>query len=321
MKKYFGIMVFAIFLVGCGDDDNGRGGIETVPPRPLSEVALEDDEEIRLFLQTHYYNYEEFNNPPADFDFNIRIEEIGEGDEDKTPLMEQVEQFSINISAEDFLIAEGEDNIPHNYYVLTAKEGAGLNPTFADSTFVRFEGSLLNGQVFDQVTTVSSFDLPSFQVPGFGSMRAFRGVGEGIQRLRAGDLIVDNPDGSFEVPGRGIGLVIFPSGLGTFNGLRSPIPQFSPLMFKLEILTTIRADHDNDGIPSFMEDIDGDGNVINDNTDGDTFGLGILPNYLDNDDDNDGIPTRDEIIIADDGTLSFPDSDGDGMPDYLDADS
>ena len=40
------------------------------------------------------------------------------------------------------------------------------------------------------------------------------------------------------------------------------------------------ADHDNDGILSSNDDLDGDGNVKNDDTDGD-----LIPNYLDADDD------------------------------------
>ena len=45
------------------------------------------------------------------------------------------------------------------------------------------------------------------------------------------------------------------------------------------------------------------------------------PDYLDNDDDNDGRPTIEEIVFNSDGTIETPDSDGDGTPDYLDADS
>ncbi len=45
-----------------------------------------------------------------------------------------------------------------------------------------------------------------------------------------------------------------------------------------------------------------------------------LANHADSDDDNDGIPTLEEIIINEDGSITFPDTDGDGIPDYLDKD-
>ena len=41
-------------------------------------------------------------------------------------------------------------------------------------------------------------------------------------------------------------------------------------------------------------------------------------NFLDPDDDGDFTPTREEIIINPDGSLIFPDSNGNGIPDYLD---
>ena len=104
-------------------------------------------------------------------------------------------------------------------------------------------------------------------------------------------------------------------------------------------------DHDLDGIPSYMEDLDENGNSYNDDTDGD-----LLPNFVDNDDDNDGYFTRDELeyeeyaimvgdpepIFADNEfessrqenngvitikTVIITDRDDDGVPDYLDIDT
>jgi hypothetical protein len=99
------------------------------------------------------------------------------------------------------------------------------------------------------------------------------------------------------------------------------------------------ADDDADGVPNFFEDFNGDGDLTNDDTDGDT-----IPNYLDDDDDGDGVLTIDEakdmdgnpidtdgdmdvdyLDIDDDGDGVFTsfetgDTDGDGTPDYLDTD-
>ena len=61
--------------------------------------------------------------------------------------------------------------------------------------------------------------------------------------------------------------------------------------------------------------MDNDGNVKNDDTDGDT-----IPNYLDADDDNDGVLTKNEDANGD-GDPTNDDTDGDGIPDYLDTDN
>ena len=70
---------------------------------------------------------------------------------------------------------------------------------------------------------------------------------------------------------------------------------------------------DDDGVPAADEDINGDGNLNNDDTDGDG-----MPNYLDTDDDNDGIPTRDEDTNHN-GDPTDDDADRDGVPNYLES--
>ena len=85
------------------------------------------------------------------------------------------------------------------------------------------------------------------------------------------------------------------------------------------------ADADNDGIPNFYDvnfpgyfDSNGDG--VNDNMDKDLDGI---PNYLDRDSDNDGIPDTIESFGVDangDGRIdNFTDVDNDGLSDNVDA--
>ncbi|GAB4162472.1 MAG: hypothetical protein Tsb0033_21430 [Winogradskyella sp.] len=83
-------------------------------------------------------------------------------------------------------------------------------------------------------------------------------------------------------------------------------------------------DDDNDGIPSDLEgrgEMDENGNYPN-AQDSDEDGI---PDYLDQDDDNDNVPTSNEIdnddLDGDDDPTTNPlDTDGDGTPDYLDED-
>lgn len=308
--------LFLLAIIGffsCEDPDNNSGLI-AVPPRDLSEVAIENDEEIQAFLNSHFYNYEEFQSPAADFDFKIVIDTISGDNASKTPLAQQVVAKKIKVSSFEFLF-EGEDDVEHTYYYLEAREGTGVKPTIADSVFVNYQGSLLSGELFDEVGTGTWWSNPLFQFPGAGSTRSFRGVGEGVVNTAAGTMINTNPDGTFEVDGSGIGMIIIPSGLSTFNGLRGIIPSYSPLIFRYEVLAVIEnTDHDRDGVPSFLEDDNEDAFYPNDDTDGDR-----IANFQDVDDDNDGILTIDEINLNEDGSfLSFRDSDGDGISDHLD---
>ncbi|WP_425077548.1 gliding motility-associated C-terminal domain-containing protein [Psychroserpens sp. S379A] len=71
-------------------------------------------------------------------------------------------------------------------------------------------------------------------------------------------------------------------------------------------------DSDDDGVFDIDEDVNGDTDLDNDDTDGDG-----IPNYLDEDDDGDGVNTIDEDR-DNDGNPSNDDSDGDDIPDYLD---
>ncbi|MEJ1223891.1 FKBP-type peptidyl-prolyl cis-trans isomerase [Sediminicola sp. 1XM1-17] len=309
--------IFLLFLLigmvwSCKKDDDP--GFETIPPRALDEVALENDASIKEFLATHFYNYEEFANPSADFDYKIKIDTIAGENANKTPLMQQVQSETVTVTNTD-LGLESEQSVQHTYYYLIAREGEGERPTVADSTYIRYEGSLLNGTVFDGTADYSWQYLPFF----------LRGYSRGISQMKAGDNIVVNNDGTTRITNSGIGMVIMPSGLGYFNQIQGGISQYSPLIFKLDVgLMVPDTDYDNDGIPSILEDLNGDGNLNNDNTDREAevkARTGLIPNHQDQDDDGDGTPTREEIIIDANGNITFPDTDGDGIPDYLDKDT
>lgn len=82
-------------------------------------------------------------------------------------------------------------------------------------------------------------------------------------------------------------------------------------------IITVLTEDDNDGIPAVLEDRNGNGDLKDDDTDGDG-----IPDYLDVDDDGDNVLTKDENPDPNgDGDLSdAQDTDNDGTPDYLDPD-
>ena len=325
MQKSCLLVLLWVVVWSCKKDDDPA--IETIPPRLLTEVSVEDDAEIKAYLQTHFYNYEDFENPPADFDFRIRIDTIAGDNSGKISLMDMpaphdLKQRTVFVSSSHYSLSSGEEDIPHTFYYLSARDGVGEQLSVADSTYVRYEGSLLDGSVFDGATSIPTwFDLARIQAPQQGA----RGFSEGTSNFKAGGMPVINDDGTFTVEGYGVGFMIFPSGLGYFNVSQTTIPAYSPLIFKVDVFAKNESDHDQDGIPSIMEDVNGDGYLYNDNTDQaleDANNFQRVVNFVDVDDDGDGTLTRDEISDADGNIiLPYPDTDGDGIPDYLDPDT
>lgn len=289
-------ILISVFTVSCDKDDDPTP--EPVPPRDRGEQEINDQVALQEYLDTHFYNYEEFENPPADFDYAIRIDTINAANSDKTPLSE-----SPNLEKKTFNFQD----VDYQLYILKVREGATEQPQpkFSDSVYAAYNGSLLNRTQFDASRNPVWFDLTR-TITGFSqAMTEFRGA-SGFEVLPDNTIVWTNDFG--------IGAMFIPSGLGYFNNPQATIPLYSPLVFTFRVYGVNEADHDNDGVPSWMEDINNDQLLNNDDTDGDD-----IPNYLDRDDDGDFIPTREEISDEDGNIISpYPDTDGDGTPNYLD---
>jgi len=315
INKLLLICLTAFLVFSCDNDDDNTA--EITPPRDRGEVAIENDQALLDYLSTHFYNYEEFESPSADFDYKIQFDTIAGENVDKTPIIES-----------DKLITKTVNNqgVDQQLYILKVREGAGEKPKFTDSTYVTYQGELLNEDVFDrQLVTPVWFNLSGYvvrnangQLVGVGtSIR--KGFSEGLLEFAAASGFEVKSDNTIDwTNDYGIGAIFMPSGLGYFNNppALSLIPQYAPLIFKVNMFRVNEADHDRDGILSYLEDLDGDGDIFNDDTDGDG-----LPNHSDIDDDGDGTPTRNEIEIdPETGEITFIDTDNDGTPDYLDPD-
>jgi FKBP-type peptidyl-prolyl cis-trans isomerase FkpA len=306
----------------CGEDDEGPQA-QVIPPRLLSEVAVDNDAEIVAFLKSHFYNYEDFQSPPADFDFRIRFDTISDDNSDKISIFDsgqlnEVEFGSetISVTSADVGVVSGDEVVNSKLYYLVVRQGVSDSvPTIGDNAILRYEGSLLNGQVFDsQVSQPVKFNLS----------QVVRGFGNGMEYFKTGSAVIENGDGTFTYEDYGIGAIFMPSELAYFNTPSSNlIPLYAPLVFRVDAFAfEANTDTDQDGIPSILEDLDMDGNLNNDNTDSADEIQTIIVNYRDADDDNDGTPTLEEINLNADGTfLSFKDTDEDGIPDHLDIDS
>jgi hypothetical protein len=191
------------------------------------------------------------------------------------------------------------NNVNYKLYYLVQNQGTTKSPTRVDSVYVSYRGILLDSTAFDKGKTW-------FQLNNLiqGWRHAFP--------LFKGGTVVKNPDDSFDFNNYGKGILFIPSGLGYQNRAQGIIPENSPLIFYFDLYDVNEADDDNDLVPNHKEDLNGNGEVYDDDTDGDK-----IPNFLDTDDDGDGILTRDEDINKD-GDPTNDDTNGNGIPNYLD---
>lgn len=299
LALYF-FFIFSIFLTSCRPDDDGP----TITLNDRGEEATIAQDEIEAFLQTHFYNYEDFQNPPEGFNFNIVFDSITGDNANKIPLIEQVSYKTVK--------DRREEDLTYKLYYLKVDEGVGDSPEFPDIAIVSYEGRLFDGQLFDSSTVPISFDLTGV-IDGFqDGLIEFNGAGE----------IIKNNDGTLSFEDFGVGAVFIPSGLGYFNSppFGTGISPYEQIYFTFKVFEADKGDQDNDGILSIYEDRNNDRLEENDDTDGDG-----VPDFADNDDDGDGTLTIDEIRDENGNVITdpalFPDADGDGTPDYLDSDN
>ncbi len=318
MKFKLYILLITIFLLGfsCGDDDDD--GIVEVPEADRTEQQVIDNDSLVSFLQSHYVDESLLTNNPTILFSEIEINQLPEDGELPNP-----DQNSLLIDMVETLTTTYFD-VEYEYYILKINQGGSENsPNFSDKVRVSYEGTLMDDTVFDSSSTPVDFDLTS-TIAGWGRVLP--------EYNNAEDFIV-NSDGTVTYNNPGIGIMFLPSGLGYYSAAAGTVPVYSNLIFKFKVFQSEVNDHDFDNVPSHLEDLNGDYDLTNDDTDDDTFA-----DFVDSDDDNDGTLTIDEDLEPDsdltvdrdgdgdptndigDGDPTNDDTDGDGIPNYLDPD-
>ena len=249
-------------------------------PFDAANQSLIDDEALIEYLQTHYLNNDDGG-----------IWTITNGE---SSLMDDERLMVQDIT---------QDDINYKLYYLKQAEGVTVSPSRADSVLTTYTGMLLDSTVFDSRSELTWFTLTG----------VINGWSYGFTNFKGGTKVI-NEDESFNYVDHGKGILFIPSGLAYSNFGQSFIPPNAPLIFEITLNAVNPSDDDNDGILSILEDIDGDGDVKNDDTDGDG-----IPNYFDVDDDGDNIGTIDEDV-DEDGDPMNDDTDSDGIANYLDND-
>ena len=274
------VLFLGLFIVmtSCDNDDDA---VTTVPLRDATEVYVENLAEIEEFLETHFFNYEDFDfaDPysPQNDTFKVVFDTISGVNSDKISLMDspQLEFKFVEFSGVDYKL-----------YFLNVRKGLGDEIHFCDSAKLVYEGSLTTGYVFDSAITDAVFNL----ITVGSSAGVVTGFQQGIIEFNTSTGYTSNGDGTDTYHNHGIGAVFIPSGLGYYQQPLVGVPSYSPLIFSFSLFQRTLLDHDGDSIYSYLEDLNDNGNLYDDDTDGD-FGA----NFVDNEDDGDGYLTRDEL--------------------------
>ncbi|WP_055445353.1 hypothetical protein [Lacinutrix himadriensis] len=297
------LIVFALIIgvAGCSPDDDST---VVVSYRDRTEVYAEDILEIETFLETHYLNLEDnafdfgdLYNPSND-DFEIVFSAIEAG---------STETALIDMPQLKFKMVEDplEDGLFYKLYYLEMRQGLGDDVHFIDKALVNYEGITTEDFVFDKAVNPTSFELTAVLSGG-----VVTGFMESLIEFKTATSFTENNDGTVAYHEHGIGAAFLPSGIGYFGQTLTNLSSYTPLIFKFNVFDRVLLDHDNDGIPSYLEDLDSDSNVYNEDTDEDA-----APNFFDADDDGDGTGTIDEIEL-----ISY-ELDDDGLPFLTKADA
>lgn len=296
-RVLFFTILSVLLIYSCEEDNFFNDPFEDVDHEAL---AISDNDTIVKFLKGHYYDSaEDILKPVAD----------GE-----TSLFDNTS----NLKVMDIT----ENDIDYKLYIYNTSEGSDPqqkgSPTFVDSVFVKYEGRTFSGTFFSDVTFDDNNRI------WFNLTSVIRGWSFGFTGLKPGQLKTEPNGEPFNGPitylNPGKAFIFVPSGLAypssNFQNRSSTLVD-DTIFFQVELYDFVEdTNHDNDGVPSILEDVDGDNNVSNDDTDEDG-----IPNFFDNDDDGDGVLTIDEDTNGDgDPTNDFSDPNNPSLPDYLNPD-
>ncbi|HNU60019.1 MAG TPA: hypothetical protein PKI08_08720 [Aquaticitalea sp.] len=323
-------LLILVIVASCNRDDDSDDFV--VADRGEQQVI--DNELLVTYLQTHYYNASTFETPGDYHISDIIITELPKDDDGNYLPMPDPDQNALLIDAVETKVDTFADT-RYEYYVLKLNHGGGPSPHFCDMVYVNYSGMLEDHDEFDSTVNPVNFDIMNL-IPGWSYVLPDFGTAESV---------ATNPDGTLSYTNYGLGVMFLPSGLGYFASPNAGMSLYSNLIFKFELYQTKVNDHDNDGVPTYIEDLNGNKYAFDDDTDNDSS-----PNFLDTDDDGDGVLTINELVpntytvdtnlgeeepVLGEGefersrttnagvitikTVKIVDTTGNGIPDYLDS--
>ena len=297
-KYYFIVLVTTVSLFSCSKDNP----TETIPMKEYSVQYTADIATIEEYLKATYFTIT--NHPGFADDQDVTFTTIPSGGTQAS-----VWSYLNSTSFPKLLSRDVKlHDITYKVYYLVLREGTGEKPTNVDGVLASYRGDYLT-QVAATTTTAASLTATQFEESKnpqsfFSLTNTIAGWSEIFPQFKKGTY-VSNSDGTVSYSNFGAGVMFLPSGLAYYGSGSGTIPAYSPLVFSFKLYEIQRLDQDADGIPSYLEDLNGDGylydfrNTINyptaiasniDDTDADG-----IPNFIDVDDDADNYTTKLEI--------------------------
>jgi hypothetical protein len=302
MNNFFRVALFfvmASFVVSCAREDSDS----VTPKRDYAEQYATDSANIEEFLQTHYMVVT--NNAGNTEDQDVSFYEIPEGGT-QTSVWDQT-----TYPLQAHYVAQ--DDITYKVYYIQLRQGSGStskSPCNVDRVLTSYRGSYIYtkketiNEVEVEKITLKQFEESITPNNYFALTSVIKGWSEIFPKFKTGSYSA-NPDGTLSFNNFGAGIMFIPSGLGYYNNATGGIPSYSPLIFSFKLYEIQRVDNDNDGLPSYLEDVnssivnaDGTISIINGVADG---YVRVLKEGEDNPDDTDGDGTPDFLDVDDDG--------------------
>lgn len=289
LKLFFNLSFVLVAILSCNNDDDNTPTIEI---RDRAEQQIEDAALWQEYFATHYYN-ENFFNQVSDFKISdLIISKLG--DDGIVPEGHVLLKNSDKLDSLSVIYEETD----YKLYILKLNNGGkSLATNFSDQITLNYRGNVPDvSEAFDSTSNPVRFDL----------LNLVAGWKFGIPEFRGAASLSENTDGTIAYSDYGFGALFIPSGLGYFNQSQSAIPSYSNLIFKIELFNALPIDHDNDNVPTHLEDGNfdeesgsfipgiGDYDPYNNDTDNDN-----VPDFLDQDDDGDGVLTINEDLDED----------------------
>jgi hypothetical protein len=293
-KYYFILMIGVVSLFSCSKNDTA----EIEPPRDYAVQYATDNTDIEEYLKNYY-----IEDVSADVD--TKITKIPTGGTQPSIWSYKDKTTFPKLLSKDVKL----HGITYKLYYLVLREGIGQSPCNVDGVLTAYKGEYLSRVTTLGVTSLTAVPFEEVKYPQqmLSLFSVITGWSEIFPQFKTGTY-TSNTDGTITHKDFGAGIMFIPSGLGYYASGSAAIPTYVPLVFSFKLYEIQRLDHDSDGIPSYQEDLDGDGymrllaaGVVNpDDTDGDG-----IPNFADVDDDGDGYGTKIEIKNPATG-LSYP---------------
>ena len=305
-KFYLILSIITTSIISCSKKD----APVVEPPRDYATQYATDNTDIEEYLKTNFITV--INHPGFSDDQDVTISPIANGE------ISIWDQTTYQLKTRDVSI----HNIIYKTYYLVLRKGIGQSPCNVDGVLASYRGDYLE-RITATGATTSTVTATKFQEVKFPQSilslySAITGWGEIFPQFKTGTSS-SNADGTITHNDFGAGVMFFPSGLAYYAYGKDNIPAYAPLVFSFKLFEIQRLDLDYkianglavldpDGIPSNLEDLDGDGymydyrNTVNyptapadairyaDDTDKDG-----IPDFLDVDDDGDNYTTKLEI--------------------------